>query len=185
MNKPERIFVHCSATPEGRDVTAKDIDGWHKVRGWNGIGYHKVVKLDGTVERGRDDAVIGAHVRGHNTNSLGIVYIGGVDVVGKPKDTRTPAQRRQLVNEVLNWMEMYDIPVNQVFGHNEFAAKACPSFDMKSFRAELREALAAEAEAERLAREMERGTALPEPREGFRPLWKALVDAFRHLFGGK
>jgi N-acetylmuramoyl-L-alanine amidase len=188
MNKPNRIFIHCSATTEGKDFTADDIDRWHRARGWSGIGYHKVVRLDGTVERGRADTTIGAHVRGHNTNSLGIVYIGGVGIDGKPKDTRTPMQHRQLVNEVLNWMEMYDIPVRDVYGHYEFAAKACPSFDMEYFRAELWEALEAKDEAlmqETDEDELDQPVALPEPREGPRPFWQAISDAFRHLFGGK
>ena len=67
--KIEKIFIHCTATIEGQDLDAKDIDRWHRQKGWNGIGYHYVVKLNGTVEKGRPDNVMGAHVKGYNRNS--------------------------------------------------------------------------------------------------------------------
>lgn len=126
------IAVHCSATPEGRDFDASDIDAWHRNRGWNGIGYHYVVKLDGTVEKGRDINKTGSHVRGHNTGSIGIVYIGGVAKDGKTaKDTRTPAQKEALSKLIGELKAMYGAPVQ---GHRDFpgVAKACPSFDAKS-----------------------------------------------------
>ena len=72
------LVVHCSATPEGRDHTAKDIALWHKQRGFNEIGYNYIVRLDGTVELGRDVNKIPAHVTNHNKDSIGICYIGGI-----------------------------------------------------------------------------------------------------------
>ena len=84
------LVIHCSATPEGRAHNAKDIDLWHRQRGFNEIGYNYVILLDGTIEQGRDVDKIPAHVEGHNKDSIGICYIGGVDKnTLQPKDTRT------------------------------------------------------------------------------------------------
>jgi N-acetylmuramoyl-L-alanine amidase len=131
MRHINEIIIHCSATPEGRDYTVADIDRWHKARGWRGIGYHYVIYRDGSVHAGRPVEQIGAHCTGHNANSIGICYIGGVAADGKtPKDTRTPAQRialRELVEEL-----RAKYPGATVHGHREFAPKACPSFDVQT-----------------------------------------------------
>lgn len=134
-----RIVVHCSATPEGTPFNAADIDRWHRDRGWNGIGYHAVVLLYGTVESGRDESLAGAHVRGHNKDSLSVVYIGGVAADGRTaKDTRTALQRVALRRVVLGWMLKYRISASRVYGHYELdGGKACPSFDMDEFRQSL------------------------------------------------
>lgn len=138
MRKINRLILHCSATQEGKDFHASDIDKWHKTNGWNGIGYHYVVDLVGNIEKGRDEALAGAHCSGHNSDSIGICYIGGVDESNKAKDTRTREQRFSLFKLVHELMEKHDIPLEKVFGHNEFTkAKACPSFDMGTFRREL------------------------------------------------
>lgn len=128
------VVIHCSATPEGKSFTAADIDRWHRQQGWSGIGYHHVIRIDGTVEKGRPENVPGSHVRGHNFDTIGICYIGGVAANGgKAKDTRTPAQKasmRKLVDELL---ERY--PGAKVCGHRDFPGvkKACPSFDAKAW----------------------------------------------------
>ena len=96
MRKIDSIIIHCSATKVGQDFTAADIDRWHRERGFNGIGYHYVVCLDGRLERGRDISLAGAHCKGWNEHSIGICYIGGLDVNGHPADTRTKAQKRVL-----------------------------------------------------------------------------------------
>lgn len=130
MRQIDKIIIHCSATPEGREHTAKDIDNWHKQRGFAKIGYHYVIRLDGTVEKGRDESLIGAHCLGQNASSIGICYIGGVATDGKiPKDTRTPEQKEALICLVNELKTKY--PKATIHGHNEFAAKACPSFDVK------------------------------------------------------
>ncbi len=77
--KISEIIIHCTATPAGRDLTAADIRRYHLQRGFETIGYHYVVRLDGTVERGRDEAFVGAHCLGHNNCSIGVAYIGGLD----------------------------------------------------------------------------------------------------------
>lgn len=131
MRKINEIIVHCSATAEGRDYTVGDIDHWHKSRGWQCIGYHYVIYRDGSVHTGRPVAQIGAHCTGHNANSIGVCYIGGCAADGKtPKDTRTSQQREALRRLVADLQKQY--PGATVHGHREFAAKACPSFDVKT-----------------------------------------------------
>ena len=131
MRKINEIIVHCSATAEGRDYTVGDIDSWHKSRGWQCIGYHYVIYRDGSVHTGRPVAQIGAHCTGHNAKSIGVCYIGGCAADGKtPKDTRTPQQREALRRLVADLQKQY--PGATVHGHRELAAKACPSFDVKT-----------------------------------------------------
>lgn len=133
MRTITHIVIHCSATPEGKSFSAADIDRWHRKQGWNGIGYHRVVRLDGTIEQGRADAVAGSHVAGHNATTIGVCYIGGVDKAGKPKDTRTAAQRAALVALVHALLKAY--PGAKVCGHRDFPGvkKACPSFNVKEW----------------------------------------------------
>lgn len=133
MRKIDKIIIHCSATSEGHDYTVNDINAWHKQRGFDCIGYHKVIYRDGSVHDGRAIEKIGAHCVGQNGSSIGICYIGGLDSKGngKPKDTRTEAQKaalRQLVDELC---KTYGLTRKNVYGHCEFAAKACPCFDVK------------------------------------------------------
>ena len=124
----DKIVVHCSATPEGRDVSAATIDEWHKARGWSGIGYHFVVALDGNIEYGRDLNKTGAHVKGYNKSSIGICYIGGLDSVSKTaKDTRTSEQKESLLDLIKTLKKLH--PSAVVHGHNEFSSKACPCYD--------------------------------------------------------
>lgn len=126
------LIIHCSATKEGKNFTAKDIDRWHKERGWNGIGYHYVVTIDGDIQPGRPETVIGAHCAagGQNRCSLGICYIGGLDKSGRAKDTRTPAQRVALRSLLQRLKTKY--PKAVVRGHCDFEkGKACPCFNAK------------------------------------------------------
>ena len=130
MRDIKEIIIHCTATPEGRDVTVKEIDAWHKQRGWQGVGYHYVIYLDGSIHTGRDINKIGAHCSGHNKNSIGICYVGGVDKNMKPKDTRTPEQKEALIHLLKELKTIY--PNAVIFGHRDFANKACPCFDAKT-----------------------------------------------------
>ena len=132
------LIVHCSATPEGKDYTVEDIRRWHKQQGWSNIGYHYVVYRNGEVVPGRDVDIVGAHCYGHNRNSIGICYIGGVTnnpgtatYKQLPKDTRTPAQKESLLNLLTDLKRLY--PKANIYGHRDFEkGKACPSFDAKN-----------------------------------------------------
>lgn len=122
------IIVHCSATPEGKDYTVNDIRRWHKQQGWSDIGYHYVIYRNGHIEPGRDVDISGAHCEGHNSNSIGVCYIGGVARDGKTaKDTRTLAQKAALLSLLKDLRELY--PGAKIYGHRDFAHKDCPSFD--------------------------------------------------------
>jgi N-acetylmuramoyl-L-alanine amidase len=133
MRAINKIIVHCSATREGENISAAEIDKWHKKRGWRGIGYHYVVLLDGTIEYGRSIYKQGAHVKNHNKGSIGICYIGGVESErgsnGKwiAKDTRTLEQKETLLDLLKTLKRLH--PDATIHGHNEFAAKSCPCFD--------------------------------------------------------
>ena len=129
-----KILIHCSATPEGKDFTVDDIRRWHKQQGWSDIGYHYVVYRNGDVVNGRDVDIQGAHCadNGGNINSIGICYIGGCAKDGKtPKDTRTDAQKLALLNLLLDLRKMY--PHAVILGHRDLDehGKLCPSFDAK------------------------------------------------------
>jgi N-acetylmuramoyl-L-alanine amidase len=125
------IIVHCTATPEGRNVSVPTIRTWHLANGWKDIGYHWIVKLDGSIEAGRPEAQVGSHVAGHNSGTLGVVYVGGVAADGTtPKDTRTAAQRAALLDLVKALIAKYPT-VRKVTGHREYSPKACPSFDVR------------------------------------------------------
>jgi N-acetylmuramoyl-L-alanine amidase len=134
MRAIEHIVIHCSATAEGKEITAADVDKWHKAKGWEGIGYHFFIKLDGTIELGRRIKQIGSHVAGHNKNSIGICYAGGVETDNKtPKDTRTKAQMESMKKLVQDLLVRF--PSAKVVGHRDFAGvnKACPSFEVSEW----------------------------------------------------
>lgn len=104
----DKIILHCTATPEGRDFSVEQIRQWHLARGFSDIGYHYVVSRDGSVHRGRPEEVAGAHCTGQNTCSIGVSYVGGCAADGKtPKDTRTPAQKAALRNLVAELQKKY------------------------------------------------------------------------------
>ena len=99
MREIDKIIVHCTATPEGRHTTVEDVRRWHLDRGWSDIGYHFLIYLDGSLHAGRPVEKQGAHCKGHNRNSIGICYCGGVESDGKtPKDTRTIKQKESLLH---------------------------------------------------------------------------------------
>jgi N-acetylmuramoyl-L-alanine amidase len=140
MKKSKRtiteIIVHCTATPEGKDYTVEDIRKWHTAkpphgRGWSDIGYHYVIDRKGHILPGRDVDIIGAHCEGHNAHSIGVVYIGGVSALnGKPKDTRTLAQKASLIRCLTELKSLY--PQAKIYGHCNFSSKECPCFDAKT-----------------------------------------------------
>lgn len=124
----KELIVHCSATPEGKDYSVDTIRQWHLQRGFSDIGYHYVIYRDGSIHIGRDESIIGAHCTGHNTNSIGVCYIGGCTSNGKtPKDTRTTEQKQSLVKLLKELKTKY--PQASIHSHKDFSNKACPSFD--------------------------------------------------------
>lgn len=130
MRNINKIIIHCSATPEGKEFSVDDIRRWHLQRGFADIGYHFVIYLDGSVHVGRPLAKAGAHCKGHNAHSIGVCYIGGVATDSKtPKDTRTDAQKASLVKLITELRQQF--PNASVHGHREFANKACPCFDAR------------------------------------------------------
>lgn len=129
------LIIHCTATKEGLDFRAKDVDRWHKEKGWVKIGYHYLICLDGTIEKGREDFEEGAHCYGKNKCSIGICYVGGLDSNGKAKDTRTVQQKAALFRLLVELKQKF--PNVSIHGHNEFAKKSCPCFDVKKEYGEL------------------------------------------------
>lgn len=137
------LAIHCTATREGQDIDATTVDGWHKKQGWAGIGYHYLIHLDGSVEAGRPEGAIGSHIAGHNSNSVSIVYVGGLDSQGRPKDTRTPDQKAAMAQLVRHLKAKYR-GITRIGGHRDFSPdkngngkiernewlKDCPCFDV-------------------------------------------------------
>lgn len=144
------IAVHCTATPEGRDLTVEQIRKQHKAQGWSDVGYHYIIYRNGTVHLGRDVDISGAHVSGYNANSIGIAYVGGLENRPgvaynklKAKDTRTDAQKTSLMALLTDLRKLYPKAVIQ--GHRDFSpdknhdgvispdewVKDCPSFAAK------------------------------------------------------
>ena len=127
------LVIHCSATPVTMDIGVKEIREWHTSdpRNWSDIGYHYVIRLDGTLERARPLYKSGAHARGYNSNSIGICIFGGVDKDMKPESTMNKAQEEMLIELLDNLDWAYnDLDIK---GHNELSNKACPSFDVQDW----------------------------------------------------
>lgn len=134
------IVVHCAATKpqwmDGARTSAKvaEIRKWHvSGNGWSDIGYHYVIDRDGTVARGRAETVVGAHVSGHNSGTIGICLVGGFgsnekDAFGKHFTNEQDAALRRLIADIRKRTE-----IRKVSGHNEYAAKACPGFEVRGW----------------------------------------------------
>ncbi len=161
MRPIHEIIVHCTASPEGQEMTVKQIDNIHRYQNhWaRGIGYHKVIYLDGSIHDGRPIEMMGAHCieNGHNRYSIGVVYVGGCAKDGKtPKDTRTPEQKMALAKILEELHNQF--PDARLYGHRELvcslkrkdlhypcskckhypelcihAKKSCPSFDVHEY----------------------------------------------------
>jgi len=130
------IVIHCSATRAIQDIGAKEIRSWHKAKGWRDIGYHYVIRRNGTVEKGRGVDDVGSHVQGYNAASVGICLVGGLNNdTYAPEANYTPAQWSALKTLVAAMVKKY--PGAKVLGHRDFpkVAKACPCFDAKPWAA--------------------------------------------------
>ena len=137
MRKINKIIIHCTATPEGREHDVADIRRWHLKRGFNDIGYHYLIHIDGTIEEGRPINKQGAHCSKENKGSIGLCYVGGMSKdMNKAKDTRTQAQKDSLIKLMHELIYKYNKDMT-IHGHNEFANKACPSFNVQEEYANL------------------------------------------------
>lgn len=151
MARIRYLIIHCTATPAGREVSSAELRRWHTSpvsaggRGWKQVGYTDMIHLDGTVERlvdNNEDANVDPWevtngAKGLNSVSRHVVYVGGVDAndVRKSRDTRTAAQKESLRRYVLDFHRRH--PEVKILGHNQVAAKACPSFDVPSWLREI------------------------------------------------
>jgi N-acetylmuramoyl-L-alanine amidase len=141
--KVDLIVIHCSASKETVNYSFEQCCKDHKARGFNSCGYHRFISKDGTVHIGRDFSVPGAHVQGHNSHSIGICYEGGLDAKGKAKDTRTAAQKKAIVDCILEAIEYAGGTVKRITGHRDLSpdlngngvvephefVKQCPCFN--------------------------------------------------------
>jgi hypothetical protein len=136
LEKNERnikyIAIHCAATKPSMKVDRERIKKWHLDRGFSDIGYHFYIRQDGSLEYGRPVYKTGAHVANYNSVSIGVCYEGGIDEDGEAFDTRTPQQKRTLVDLLTELKINYKEAL--IWGHKDFPKvyKACPSFDAKS-----------------------------------------------------
>jgi len=127
MRKIKKIIIHCTATPG--DVSIDTVREWHvNERGWRDVGYHFLVRTDGTVEEGRPIEQSGAHTKGHNWDSIGVAYAGGTGKNGEWLDTRTDEQKDVLVDLLCQLKDTYG---GTIYGHRDFSKKECPSFDAR------------------------------------------------------
>lgn len=143
------IIIHCTATPEGQDYTVEQIRADHKARGFADVGYHYIIYRDGSIHLGRNIDIAGAHCKNHNSHSIGVAYVGGLEYKKgvpyknlKAKDTRTPEQKTVLLNLLRQLRETY--PSARIKGHRDYSPdknkngtvepsewiKSCPSFDI-------------------------------------------------------
>ena len=119
MRTINAIVLHYTASD---DVSAATIDDWHRQRGFSQIGYHKVIRRDGSLEQGRPESAVGAHTRGHNEHTLGIALTGADFFSWYP----TPAQYQTLVSVLINWLRDYRVFPSQIFLHQDLNATQCP-----------------------------------------------------------
>ncbi len=139
------IAVHCTATLAGRPFNVSAIRNMHIAQGWSDIGYHKLIGLDGEIWDGRPEAAAGAHIKGHNAESLAVCYVGGIGADGRPADTRTPAQLVALKFVLQDWSCRF--PDAIIRGHRDMSPdrnrdgrvtrdewlKDCPCFDVRDW----------------------------------------------------
>lgn len=170
-NSPIRkLVIHYSATYPDLDYGVDEIRKMHLARGFNDVGYHYIIKRDGTIQKGRADNVIGAHVKGYNTGSLGICCIGGIERATGPNvgvDNRTDAQKAATVTLVKELLDKY--PGASLLGHRDLAATQCPGFDVRTWWHEAQQ----------------NSFPDPEPRQPVTSLWAVFLDLIKSIFGGK
>lgn len=131
MRKIESIVIHCADTYARMDIGVREIRAWHRERGFDDIGYHFVIRRDGTVETGRPLEKPGAHAAGYNAFSIGVCYAGGKGDDNKPEDNRTPEQKEAMLQLLAKLKQQF--PGAVVLGHRDLPGvnKVCPCFSVK------------------------------------------------------
>ena len=128
-NTTDTIVIHCTQTPPSMDVDVDKITQWHKERGFDTIGYHYLIKRDGTLQVGRDEDVVGAHAVAVNGTSIGVALVGGGTVDMGWEDNFNSEQFETLKSIILRLKEKYNI--EKIIGHYQVEdSKKCPSFDV-------------------------------------------------------
>lgn len=136
----DTLVIHCAATKPSMDIGLREIRQWHRQRGFLDVGYHFIIRRDGSLEVGREVGSIGAHVAGYNETSIGVCMVGGIDEKGKPQDNFTPAQWVAL-NALVWKLTRVDYPGIRIVGHRDLdSGKACPSFDVAKWLPKLTQA---------------------------------------------
>lgn len=139
MRTIKRIFVHCTAG--SRRQTVDDLRAEFKRKGWKNPGYHYVVMPDGTISQMLGEQFVSNGVKGYNSTSVNVAYVGGIDAKGEPTDNRTDEQKQSLVRLLKELKGRY--PKAQILGHRDISPdtnhngvvdpweriKACPCFD--------------------------------------------------------
>ena len=130
MREINKIIIHCTKTREGQDISVDTVRKWHvEDNGWSDIGYHFFIDINGNLHDGRDITRKGAHTLGHNDDSIGVAYAGGVSDDLAWKDTRNKEQKETLLF-LLTYLKTL-FPKVEIYGHRDFSAKECPSFDAR------------------------------------------------------
>lgn len=132
-DKTNYIVIHSTATRPSQNIGFAEVDQWHKERGWDGCGYHAIIRQSGRIEFGRHFDDVGAHVKGYNRESVGIALVGGLNHVGEPSNTFNQDQLVSMSILVEMLLEVY--PAAKVQGHRDFpfVNKECPCFDVREY----------------------------------------------------
>lgn len=132
MREINHLVVHCSYTPPSMDIGADEVRQWHKDKGWRDIGYHYVIRRNGSVEKGRPEDEVGAHAKGYNLDSIGICLIGGKKS-GEEKAEFNFTMKQLMALDHLIKIKLKDYPGSMVSGHNQLSSKSCPCFNVPEF----------------------------------------------------
>ena len=132
MRRIDLIVIHCSATRCDKPFPVTALIRCHRDR-FGFTGYHYYITRNGRTYQTRHEQLIGAHAAGYNSHSLGVCYEGGLDVNGEPDDTRTPRQKKALLNLLEKLKARH--PQARIVGHRDLPGvkKECPCFDASEY----------------------------------------------------
>ena len=128
----DTIVIHCTQTPADMDVDVAKVTEWHTQRGFDTIGYHYLIKRDGTLQTGRDESLVGAHAVAVNGTSIGVALAGGGTADMGWENNFEPIQFETLKSIIIKLKDKYNI--QKIIGHSEVeSTKQCPSFDVQGW----------------------------------------------------